>query len=1047
MSTASELESAMLEAFKRLGMGGKITGGSRGYGKFSDSSDGDGAKESKKLASAIASTAEGFDKLSKMVKDQRGKLMDAGNSIKEYEKVLDETTRLVKRHAGLTEKMNEAAEDWRGSTVAFASYLEKHSKVAKNFTSVLGQSTANAAMFGSAMLASHKQVEEGTEKYFRMMTSLSAAVAPLNKGILRAAGAWDDSTNALKEDLGPATFAKVRNALGAMEATIADSMAGLNAGSLKEMVERAGSSLERVFSGGPNSNKIKTAMLDLAVKMEAMGADLDINHGGNKLNLTDGAGNVNMEVFNLLKNDMSLLAEVTRKMSKVSDEASDSIQLLNKEALKAGTVLNSWTDSIANSMPTINNLKRGLDHLATSSVIAANFDKAKGALGQLYGQIMDFNVAMVPETYWGVQEASLRMGLSFEDTMKYMQDNKRVMALYGNGFTAYNSQLEGTFQKFGHTMAQAIDIVAPATEAAALGGINTRNATAMNSFMEESMNSWQRMSGIINISAAEYMRMNAQLLSNQEIQSTLMGMDSARAAVYARDTIATRDHYIAMGLSADNANDLLLTQRRAARESVIERMSNAAKTMVLAQMVGVSNQDSQRLNYLSNKRLPTAAEEQELIGLRGQFAQKREQYLVNASGRGQGSQQLAEVLMEQLGPSGPQAEAIDKSLEVQMRGRAGQAATEADLERTQALAKGNENLAVMGNAINSVTSIINSAFLGAIVSSGAALIGLAWQAARAAMALRGLGMGGGFGGGGRRGRRGGRGGGRGGAAAGGAVAGRTARGGAAAIPARAAGGGWGAAAKGASRRIPVVGSIIGAGMLASDWSSINDDVAAGGMTSQEGDRAKGGAVGGLAGGVAGAAAGAAIGSVVPVVGTIIGGIVGGLLGAYGGDALGSTVVGAVQGDRGSRNTLAEAAMMSNPMTAAAYFGGKQMGWWNADSLTGGSSIMGGPGASVPPSVTGMAAAGLAEPGVTAVSAGVNSAAAAEGVASVLNVQDVGAHTHLASIATKLSEAIELLQILADGGSPEARAALAASRRASNPSVPSTWAYMSGRQPR
>jgi hypothetical protein len=95
-----------------------------------------------------------------------------------------------------------------------------------------------------------------------------------------------------------------------------------------------------------------------------------------------------------------------------------------------------------------------------------------------------------------------------------------------------------------------------------------------------------------------------------------------------------------------------------------------------------------------------------------------------------------------------------------------------------------------------------------------------------------------------------------------------------------------------------VGAVVGAGMLYSDISDINEQEKKGEITAAEAKEKKGGAVGGAVGGaggaMAGAAAGAALGSVVPILGTAIGGIVGGIVGGYlgrsGGEAAGKKVM-------------------------------------------------------------------------------------------------------------------------------------------------------------
>lgn len=79
------------------------------------------------------------------------------------------------------------------------------------------------------------------------------------------------------------------------------------------------------------------------------------------------------------------------------------------------------------------------------------------------------------------------------------------------------------------------------------------------------------------------------------------------------------------------------------------------------------------------------------------------------------------------------------------------------------------------------------------------------------------------------------------------------------------------------KRIPVLGALIGGGLLLSDWDNL-DTVG------------KGKAVGELGGGLAGGAIGAVVGTMVfPVVGTVIGGLLGAWLGSEAGESIGGAI--------------------------------------------------------------------------------------------------------------------------------------------------------------
>ena len=118
-----------------------------------------------------------------------------------------------------------------------------------------------------------------------------------------------------------------------------------------------------------------------------------------------------------------------------------------------------------------------------------------------------------------------------------------------------------------------------------------------------------------------------------------------------------------------------------------------------------------------------------------------------------------------------------------------------------------------------------------------------------------------------------------------------------------------------------IGAVVGAGMLYSDISDINQQEDEGKITEAQAKEQRGGAVGGAVGGMGGAAAGAAAGalagSVVPVIGTAIGGIIGGLVGGYLGREGGQAVGKAVRSESKSGTKTPVAVKAEAPKSSAA----------------------------------------------------------------------------------------------------------------------------------
>src|SRR5690606_1480559 len=102
--------------------------------------------------------------------------------------------------------------------------------------------------------------------------------------------------------------------------------------------------------------------------------------------------------------------------------------------------------------------------LAGTAAGTAGFTGVKNAVFDIVGQLADFNIAHVPKSFADTNIASIKLGMSFQETVRFMQENKRTMAIFGDGFDQVTDQLKGTFGKFGFNMQQASEVIGPATE-------------------------------------------------------------------------------------------------------------------------------------------------------------------------------------------------------------------------------------------------------------------------------------------------------------------------------------------------------------------------------------------------------------------------------------------------------------------------------------------------------------------------------------------------------------------------------------------------------
>lgn len=913
-------------------------------------------------------------------------------------------------------------------------YMQKFSKVNNDLSSKMAQNIRTSSILGASMLEAHKYIDEGSHQYHTMLDSLTAASKPLNKGLLRAAGVLDKSSDTIKDGLNPSDFAQLRLAIGEVETTIREDLGKLGYKDFSQVLKKSAGDLAGTFSGESGA-RLKAGVIALATKLEHQGVDLGLSQ---KLTETkNGKTVVNAQAVTNLGKDPAEMQKLIKNLHGLSTENMSAINSMNREALMSSSKLHSMAGNISHTITSLGSLQGAIElleaNLASDALIKNGFDKAKEAIISLYKSVQSFNIAGVPEGFMEVQKASISMGMSFEDTVKFMQENKRAMALYGDSFSSYTGQLKGTFQKFGYTMSQASAILAPATEAAAASGINVRDAKAMNNFIDQNMQSFNNLHGMVDITAEEFFKLQASLLQDRNVRDTLIGMSKQQAQSYVKEMTAQRENYVQLGLSTEQANELLKEQQAAARAPVVQRLKEGAMTMLAAQQAGLSPEEARRAYDIKMKgRNATQEEQTELSNTYQKIGVAQEKQVAGASG---GQQLSIEVMQEKLnaGMGASAEQQMETGKQIATQERSGNQVTDAEKKKQAEAAAGKESVAAVGNTVNSVVQLLNNDFSKAILGATAALLGLAIQAFLTSGSLGG--KGGGLGNLLNAFKKGG------GALAAEAGAGVEAVAGAeAAAPAAAEGGGMlskllGGAGKGGGLLGKGLGS---AGNIASKaavplaiagslfegitgWMGVDQQQKAGKLTEKQANMQRGKVVGSTAGGLAGgiggaeggALAGAALGSVVPVVGTAVGGLIGGALGGVAGYFGGNLLGGLVGGEVGKHVPTSKAVMAHPALAKSASISATQSSQEQTNQAVNNT--------------------------------GSNQAPPEPKVPGATLVEDEAGNTYLAQIADSLVQAVKLLQVMADNGNPQALAALNNARTMNRP-IPTANGYITGRQP-
>lgn len=661
-----------------------------------------------------------------------------GKAQEELRKATDALTRLTKKEIETTKEGQEAQEKYNKALREVSEIMSETSdrfeelanksldkqfiafkQLAKNtqgLSSKLAAAQSSSSQFASALLKSYERIDTDSTEYVRYIRDISKSISALDEKYLRHAELIDEATGAIKDNLNPNDIAKFRVQLGQTQTIINENLASIGVENIAKLTENRDELEKRLSAAGSEGIKsgeqFRDALIVIAEQLEKQGHKLGID---------------------LKDRDKINYRDLAISISNVNTATNKAVKGLDVAAFKANTIVGKQFYGLSTAAGKI------AKNLLDSATIIANFNKAKEAVKGAYGEMVDFNVAQIPASFMEIQEQSVRLGMSFKDTVKYLDENKRALGIYGqDAFIAVTKQFRETFKRFGYNMQQASEIVGPAFESAIASGVNIRDSNAMNEYMNKTMDSFKNISGIVSITAKEYARLNAELISSKDSQAMILGMDKERGAAYADQLVALRDNYVQLGLSTQAAQELVKQQQAQKREKVTTKIRDAAKTMVLAQQAGMSPEEAQEMFQLQIQGRARGAEgDKRLQELMTQLGQRSEEFQQQAAEAGIGGGMIAQTLAERLATEGAGATSmIDTGKELAMKQRARAAATPAEARAAGELAQGKESVAGFSQAINTAKSLLENNFVSAIGASALALVGLAGQAVLAAGALR-----------------------------------------------------------------------------------------------------------------------------------------------------------------------------------------------------------------------------------------------------------------------------------------------------------------------
>lgn len=728
----------------RIAAGSKSFSGSRSRKRGSADFD-DLESDIKDLAKQLGETEEAFKDIESITKLIHKRFSGLSKDTEESARAFRILNAMVENSASTLEDLEEGAEDASANIWRFASSLDHNTLASKQFSSNLAKSIVNTAVFNSALFANSDVLKENTRMYDSATKGVRDAAKKLNAGILSAVDVYDKVTGELKSSLMIKDFARLNLSVANISATIDDAAQKLELkNGISELLNYSGNKgmLSNALAG---DSDFKAGLDALILKMEAAGVDLS-HHFQDATDETANYANAIEEIVAIHKNNSEVLEE------------------FGAVARQSGTVLGGFTMKIQNANAAINDWVDA--NIKSADAIRDNAEKFGSSLMRILEESGSFNIAMIPDTFAEVQRKAIEMGMSFEQTVEYLQANKRLYAMMGgsDNFEAANDAIMAAYKRQGFNQQQAAPLLAQHTDMAVAAGINVRDTDQFTGFIEKATKNFKELSAVVGMTAEEYNNEMLAINQSQEMSAWLIGLDSERAQAMAQSNAELFKNYKLMGLSNEQAREAVLSAARRNKSSISEKFASAARASLLARQVGMSPEDAQRIQQLGMMAYKNADQNAEYEKLLQRLGARTTEYQTSIGESGnQPGYAAAGTLTSTLigGMAQEDRDAIEgRGITAEQAARSGTAVTAEEAAAQQAAANPNQSITVLTDWANSFKSLMDNSFVAALFTGSAAVLGLALSAGKAALALHRMGGGSlgdlipgrrGPGGGGRRG--------------------------------------------------------------------------------------------------------------------------------------------------------------------------------------------------------------------------------------------------------------------------------------------------------
>lgn len=249
------------------------------------------------------------------------------------------------------------------------------------------------------------------------------------------------------------------------------------------------------------------------------------------------------------------------------------------------------------------------------SIFAANLGAATNQLRLAADVGMLMGGGGILGSFRELKKAQFQLGLSFEETAKMFQENRRLAFTAGGSsirqFADALNDGQRSLIELGMSNEDAGKSAVDFAQNAVKAGIDIRESKDLKKAIKSQSEAYGRLKLLTGASASEFKALNEELYNTQSVQEQLNGLSNQERINRMNSMMSLREDFVKLGLSAQSANKALISIQDLGKQKLSERFTQAAKVQQMAGMLGMKN--GAQLAAIAKKGTRASEEERKIL--------------------------------------------------------------------------------------------------------------------------------------------------------------------------------------------------------------------------------------------------------------------------------------------------------------------------------------------------------------------------------------------------------------------------------------------------